>query len=408
MRRNFAFLNNLGAMVEYYDYVLFALCLGYIQRTFFPPEGELHSLFGALLAFQVGAWSRLLFGHIFSISLRRSSLPSAMTLGALVMGIATFGIALLPCYQTLGLLSALLLLALRFIQGAAFALEVPNTLSFGAQNVPLASHGLFTSLNISSITLGSILAHISVLFCPEELMARQMWRLLFALGGCGGIAVFFVRRRFVGGLVDCSFDATPEDSLVPGGTPSFLKSFFAPLAGIGLSDVIVFARRTCIFLLPAFMITGAMCFPVLFKRMYETPYGTSFLACLCGLCTAAICAPMFGLFLSRKQGKLSPYEMFLLHALLCGTLWLGVFALHSSWICTFCVLYQIALCGLLVISYSLLLKGVKRESLTLPYNLAFALSASALSYLFSSISIIVLAAIISVLVIFSTFLLISN
>jgi MFS family permease len=400
MKRNFALLNNLGALVEYYDYVLFALCLTYLQGAFFSPN----SFFGVFLAFQVGAWSRLIFGHIFSLYLRSYSLPAAMTVGALVMGCATLAIAFLPSYGVLGIFASFALIALRFVQGAAFALEVPNTLTFGAQNVPLASQGLFTSFTISSVTLGSIIANVAVLFCSlhfsEEIFSSIGWRLLFGIGGLCGIGVYLVRRQFTGGI-DYS-DLERDGKIV---ADSFLKSLFGPLTS---KDLVAFIKRTLLFLPAAYMITNAMCFPALFARLYGASTSAGCYAGLCGLIIAAICAPIFGLLLSSRGGKLNNKEILAFHSLLGAILWLGLFCLQRSWLCTFCMLYQLVLTGVLIVSYSTALRGLKRDGATLSYNLAFALSASALPYFFSRLTFQSLATVASSLILLSAVLVVSS
>lgn len=400
MRKSFALLNNLGALVEYYDYVLFALCLGYLQSAFFP-EG-MSGLFGALLAFQAGAWSRLLFGYVFSLYLRSYALPAAMTTGALVMGCATLATAVLPSYASLGMFASLALIALRFVQGAAFALEVPNTLAFGAQSVPTKSQGLFTSLTISSVTLGSIVANVLVLLCSlyfaEGAFARIGWRLLFGIGGLCGIGVYLIRKQFTEGLE--APDLQPDSKLLSA-SPGFFVALLSPLTSLTQRDIAAFIKRTLFFLPAAYMITNAMCFPALFSRLYGASTSVGCYACLCGLATAAICAPIFGLLLSSRKGRLPKVETFAIYSLFCGTFFLALFCLQRSWFCTFCMLYQLVLAGVLILSYSVALRGLKRDGAILSYNFSFALSASALSYFFPSLTLQSLAIIVSSLILLS-------
>lgn len=374
----FAFLNNIGAAVEYYDYVLFALCISYVQHSFFSANAHFANLFSALLAFQFGAWARLVAGYCFSVLIRKSSLALAMVLGPLVMGVATIAMACLPGYESLGILAPILLIVFRVVQGAAFALEVPNTLCFGAQHVPASSQGLFTGFAISSITLGSIVASLCMAIVAalisESAMAAFGWRLMFAIGGACGVGVYLMRRTFMQGLEEQQ--AQFRSSIEFGSLPSFVA-------------------RTVIFLLPASMITNATCFPAIFSRLFGIPAKEGYAACLSGLVVAAICAPIFGFVLRRFGSSLS--KICLMQLILCGILWSALWCSNLHWIYSFCMLYQVVVAGVVVISYSAVLPHLKGASAVLPYNLAFALSASALSYNFSTITVFQIAVLTSAL-----------
>lgn len=108
--------------------VCFAIILG---KTFFPHEGSaaLEAL-SAFSVFAVGYFARpiggIFFGHIGDKFGRKKS----FILTILLMGLASFFIALLPSYSSVGILATSLFVLLRVIQGAAIGGEIPSAVVF--------------------------------------------------------------------------------------------------------------------------------------------------------------------------------------------------------------------------------------------------------------------------------------
>ncbi|MDQ2766015.1 MAG: MFS transporter, partial [Gemmatimonadota bacterium] len=116
--------SSVGTTLEWYDFTVYNVLAAVVfGRVFFP---SFEPLTGTLLSFStyaVGYLSRpfggFVFGHLGDRRGRRFVLVATL----LMMGVATALMGLLPSYAMLGVWSPLLLVVLRFAQGAAIGGE---------------------------------------------------------------------------------------------------------------------------------------------------------------------------------------------------------------------------------------------------------------------------------------------
>jgi MFS family permease len=116
--RKAAVASIIGTTIEWYDYFLYGTAAALVfPEVFFPDSsgyaGQLESfatLFVGFLARPVGA---AIFGHWGDRLGRKSALIATL----LLMGVATFLVAFVPTYESIGVWGAVLLTVLRFIQG---------------------------------------------------------------------------------------------------------------------------------------------------------------------------------------------------------------------------------------------------------------------------------------------------
>src|SRR5579871_2741879 len=94
-----------GNAMEWYDFFVYSTAAALVfGQLFFPPDADpLVGTLGAFAAFAIGFVARplggVVFGHIGDRYGRRASLVWTL----LIMGVATFGIGLLPGYGQVGL-----------------------------------------------------------------------------------------------------------------------------------------------------------------------------------------------------------------------------------------------------------------------------------------------------------------
>ena len=108
-----------GNAMEWYDFFVYGTAAALVfGQLFFPAHADpLIGTLGAFAAFAIGFVARplggVVFGHIGDRYGRKASLVWTL----LIMGVATFGIGLLPTYGQAGLWSPAALVALRLLQG---------------------------------------------------------------------------------------------------------------------------------------------------------------------------------------------------------------------------------------------------------------------------------------------------
>jgi MFS family permease len=189
----------IGAVIEWYDFFLYATMAALVfNREFFP---EFDALTGTLVAFgtfAAGFVTRpvggLIFGHFGDRLGRRRMLVITM----MIMGGATFAMGLLPTYDSIGVLAPILLLVLRMLQGIGLGGEWGGAAILTFEHAPQDRRGLFGSWPQTGVPIGLLLSTAAVNGAASfgaEALVSWSWRLPFlfsvVLVGVG----FFVRLR---------------------------------------------------------------------------------------------------------------------------------------------------------------------------------------------------------------------
>ncbi len=110
--------STVGTTIEWYDFFLYSTVTGLVfAKLYFPKSDPLMGTLEAFLIYAVGFLARpigaAIFGHYGDRIGRKSTLIATL----LLMGIATFLVALVPGYASIGIWGAIILAVLRFVQG---------------------------------------------------------------------------------------------------------------------------------------------------------------------------------------------------------------------------------------------------------------------------------------------------
>jgi hypothetical protein len=110
--------STIGTAIEWYDFFLYGTAAGLIfGKLFFPNSDPLTATLAAFGTYFIGFVGRpigaAIFGHYGDRIGRKATLIATL----LCMGIATFLIAFVPTYETIGIWGAVILTVLRIIQG---------------------------------------------------------------------------------------------------------------------------------------------------------------------------------------------------------------------------------------------------------------------------------------------------
>jgi MFS family permease len=135
-----------GTFLEWYDFLTFAALATYFGALFFPPENPVAALLASLATFGVGMVVRPLGAAIFGSLGDRIGRRNVFIATIVLMGIATFGVGLLPTYAEVGLLAPALLLVLRLLQGLAMGGEIGGAVVYLTEHAPDRRRGAYTSV----------------------------------------------------------------------------------------------------------------------------------------------------------------------------------------------------------------------------------------------------------------------
>ncbi|MBN8831583.1 MAG: MFS transporter [Sphingomonadales bacterium] len=175
--------SSLGTVFEWYDFYLYGLLATFISRVFFSGVNETTGFILALGAFAAGfavrPFGALVFGRIGDLVGRKNTFLVTMA----IMGLSTFAVGLLPGYETIGIASPIILVALRLLQGLALGGEYGGAATYVAEHAPNDRRGLYTSFIQITATFGLFAALLVVIgfrsAMGEEAFGDWGWRVPF-------------------------------------------------------------------------------------------------------------------------------------------------------------------------------------------------------------------------------------
>src|SRR5271165_3906125 len=155
----------IGTTIEWYDFFIYGTAAGLVFPKLFFPNSD--PLVGTLLAFStyfVGFVGRpigaAIFGHYGDRIGRKATLIATL----LVMGIATFLIAFVPSYESIGIWGAIILTVLRMLQGIGVGGEWGGSVLISMEwSRGHGSRGLVASWPQFGVPSGLFLANLAIL-----------------------------------------------------------------------------------------------------------------------------------------------------------------------------------------------------------------------------------------------------
>ena len=156
------FASSLGTVFEWYDFYLYATLAPFFAALFFPSGNATAALLASFATYAAGFLVRpfgaLVFGRIGDLVGRKYTFLVTI----LVMGISTATVGLLPTYESIGMLSPIILVLLRLAQGLALGGEYGGAATYVAEHAPDDRRGLHTSFIQTTATLGFFLSLVVI------------------------------------------------------------------------------------------------------------------------------------------------------------------------------------------------------------------------------------------------------
>jgi MFS family permease len=156
------FASSLGTVFEWYDFYLYATLAPFFAALFFPPGNATAALLASFATYAAGFLVRpfgaLVFGRIGDLVGRKYTFLVTI----LVMGFSTAAVGLLPTYESIGMLSPIILVLLRLAQGLALGGEYGGAATYVAEHAPDHKRGLHTSFIQTTATLGFFLSLVVI------------------------------------------------------------------------------------------------------------------------------------------------------------------------------------------------------------------------------------------------------
>ncbi|MDI1312410.1 MFS transporter [Prosthecobacter sp.] len=306
----------IGTTIEWYDFFLYVTASALVfGKLFFTTMDPLAATMASFATNAVGFFARplggIVFGHFGDKLGRKSMLVTTL----MMMGLATFGIGLLPTYDQAGILAPILLVTLRFIQGLGVGGEWGGAVLMAVEHGKPGQRGFLASWVQAGVPIGLLLATgvfrtlSSVI--PEESFMAWGWRIPFLVGilllGVG----MFIRLRILESPVFTEAQKSSSTTEMP-----ILEVIRKYPRNVLIAMGARFAENAFFYVITAFVLTYA-------TQQAGFSKDQVLQAVLIGSSVQFFVIPFFG-WLSDRVGRRPVY--------LGGTLFVGLFAFPFFWL----------------------------------------------------------------------------
>ncbi|MFM0327551.1 MFS transporter [Caballeronia glebae] len=157
--------STVGTTIEWYDFFLYSTVTGLVfAKLYFPESDPLVGTLQAFLIYAVGFVARPVGAAIFGHYGDRIGRKATLIVTLLLMGLATFAVAFVPTYATIGIWGAAVLTVLRFIQGVGVGGEWGGSVLMSMEWARTNSHrGFVASWPQFGVPAGLFIANLVVL-----------------------------------------------------------------------------------------------------------------------------------------------------------------------------------------------------------------------------------------------------
>lgn len=190
------FSTALGATFAWYDFLIFNIAIALVfPQLFFTNMGYLIPILVFTVGFLARPLGSLVYGIFSDVFGRKRALVSTLY----VTGVSTVLIGLLPTYEQVGVIAAVMLIILRITQTVAFGGEwaAASTLLVESNN-KRTYKGFVASLVSAGWAIASIMAAFSFMVVAnfgDEFFLDYGWRIPFLLSGILLVIGVYIRKR---------------------------------------------------------------------------------------------------------------------------------------------------------------------------------------------------------------------
>ncbi|MGM7666448.1 MFS transporter [Microbacterium sp. A93] len=189
----------IGNFVEWFDYAMYGYLAVTISAVFFPDSDPATGLMLTFSLFAVSFLVRPLGGFFWGHIGDRFGRRIALSWSILIMSLATFLIALIPGYATIGIWAPLALLAMRLVQGFSASGEYAGASAFLVEYAPPRKRGIYAAVvpasTATGLLLGSLIATVLTATLDDQQMIDWGWRLPFLLAAPMGLIGRYIRSK---------------------------------------------------------------------------------------------------------------------------------------------------------------------------------------------------------------------
>ncbi|WP_373566427.1 MFS transporter [Liquorilactobacillus hordei] len=184
-------------MIEWFDWYIYASFAIYFANSFFPSNNQTVELLSAAAVFAVGFLMRPFGSFIMGKFADQHGRRSALTLSVVIMACGSLIIAIVPTYKTIGILSPIILVLVRLVQGISLGGEYGISATYLSEMASSNRRGYYASFQYVTLISGQLLALIVQIllqyFFNDTQLTAWAWRIPFVVGALGAVIVLYLR-----------------------------------------------------------------------------------------------------------------------------------------------------------------------------------------------------------------------
>ena len=185
MQRRVLAGGSVGQFIEFYDFTLYGLSAVTLLHLFFPSGSTMAGLLATFATFGVAFLIRPLGGVFFGALGDKIGRRRVLFITLMAIGLATFGIGLLPTYAQIGAAAPMLLVLCRLVQGFSAGGESVGAPAFVFEHAPLDRRGFWLNITLAATALPSVFGGTLILVLSStmsnEAFTSYGWRIPFLL-----------------------------------------------------------------------------------------------------------------------------------------------------------------------------------------------------------------------------------
>ena len=195
---------SIGNALEWYDISSYGYFAVYVSRAFFPNSDPAISLLLTFGTFGLAFLIRPIGGVVLGAYADRHGRKASLMISIVLMTFGTLLIAIMPTYESIGILAPIAVLAARLVQGFSAGGEFGSSTAFLVEHMP-DRRGFIASWQFASQGLGQVLSSafgvgLTIWMTTADMNAWG-WRIPFLFGILVGPVGIYIRNHLE--------DATP-------------------------------------------------------------------------------------------------------------------------------------------------------------------------------------------------------
>lgn len=198
-RRRVIAASFIGNFVEWFDYAVYGYLATTIAVVFFPESDRQVALLSTFALFAISFLIRPIGGFFWGHLGDRVGRRVALSWSILLMSLATFCIALIPGYATIGFWAPVLLLIMRVVQGFSASGEYAGASAFLVEYAPPHRRGIYAAIvpasTATGLLMGSLIAALLYGVLSPDQLSDWGWRIPFLLAAPMGLIGRYIRTK---------------------------------------------------------------------------------------------------------------------------------------------------------------------------------------------------------------------